>query len=166
MPLFIERLAPLLLNTPLLSSLSKLQRSLDSLDIEGLSRLWAQYHSGPIGSGILDPTMEEWASFTKMYLETHPPTPTQIDQLASIDKERLRYYILAYVFSATFKDCSVVLHFDSGFGDSITVIDLDPKKVKRLQEWEVQDREIVLGFKEALEKGEVRIPPCIDAHYD
>jgi len=166
MPLFIERLSPLLLDTPLLSLLSKLQRSLDSLDIEGLSLLWAQYHLGPIGSGIPDPTMDEWVSFTTMYLNTHPPAPTQIDQLASIDKERLRYYILAYIFSATFKDCSVILHFDGGLEDSITVIDLDPKKVERLQKWEVQDREIVMGFKKALEKGEVNIPPCIDAHLD
>jgi inositol-pentakisphosphate 2-kinase len=165
MPLFIERLSPLLLNTPLLSLLSKLQRSLDSLDIEGLSRLWAQYHSGPIGSGIPDPTMDEWASFTKMYLDTHPPAPTQIDQLAWIDKERLRYYILAYLFSATFKDCSVILHFDSGLEDSITVIDLDPKKVGKLQKWEVHDREIVMAFKKALEKGEVTIPPCVDSYH-
>lgn len=155
---------PLLLDTSLLSSIRNLQRTLDSLDVEGLSRLWAQHkQSLIIGSGASDPTMDEWASFTETYLTSHPSAPRSIDELTSISEERLRYYILAYLLSATFKDCSIILRLGSDVPDSITVIDLDPKGVERLRKWEAQDREIVLGFKEQVENGEVNIPPCVDA---
>lgn len=68
--------------------------------------------------------------------------------------ENLRYYLLAYLLSATFKDCSVIVKLDFlRPGDNsehevypVTVIDLDPKSLGRLRQWEELDREIVSSY--------------------
>lgn len=143
---FVEALLPLLIETPLLSTLSRLQRTLDPLDIEGLSKLWSHSHPGsPLGEGEPDPSLEEWDGFVRTYLSSGGTT--------------LRYSILAYLLSATFKDCSIILRpgKDGGKG-TITAIDLDPKSVSRLTKWEALDQEIVKNFTNIAEKREA----CVD----
>lgn len=64
------------------------------------------------------------------------------------DPADLRYYCYAYLLSATFKDCSIILRIVPTEGDhpakkSITIIDLDVKSVDRLSKWEKLDKKIV-----------------------
>lgn len=164
-PLFVERLFPLLYDTLLLRTLATLQRSLDALDIEGLSALWSLNPSHdhqeniPVGWRSPEPTIEEWVSFTAEYLKGG----REYDRfdLNKMEAGRLRYWMLAYLMSATFKDCSMILRLyaDEKDGqDTITAIDLDPKSVERLRKWGQQDREIVLAYKA---HGMIK-EPCID----
>lgn len=164
-PLFVERLLPLLYDTVLLRTLATLQRSLDALDIEGLSALWSlnpsQDHQEniPVGWRSPEPTIDEWVSFTAEYLEGG----CEYDSfdLKKMESGRLRYWMLAYLMSATFKDCSMILRLygdETDGKDTITAIDLDPKSVERLRQWGKQDREIVLAYKA---RGMVK-QPCID----
>lgn len=194
--IFADAILPLLIDTPVLKTLSKLQRSLDVLDIEGLSRLWqytemmapayrtqfAQFFAMPedddegplmpgsfpsppasphparsgsmpssfqpsptgpptsplgVGSQYLEapePTIEDWSSFLDTYLSPF----IQFDHNAPVPED-LRFYLLAYLLSATFKDCSIIVRMDlidpevvrdtSREVDPtrVTVIDLDPK---------------------------------------
>ncbi|KAJ7766764.1 inositol-pentakisphosphate 2-kinase [Mycena metata] len=126
----ISALLPVLLDVPVLQTISRLQRSLDALDIEGLAALCGL---APIGT---QPTIAEWTDFLDAYLAapTTPPPP---------DATHLRYHVLAYLLSATFKDCSILVRIPDG---TATVIDLDPKSVDRLCQWEQLDREIVTAY--------------------
>jgi len=164
-PLFVERLLPLLYDTVLLRSLATLQRTLDALDIEGLSTLWTlnpshdHQENNPVGWRSPEPTIAEWVSFTAEYLEGG--RKYDCFDLNKMQGGRLRYWMLAYLMSATFKDCSMILRLcgDEKDGkDIITAIDLDPKSVERLRQWGKQDREIVLAYKA---HGMVK-QPCVD----
>lgn len=166
---FISTIIPSLVNTPVLRTLSKLQRSLDVLDIEGLSRLWALSHSqlpdempftdhteylSTLGSTFAEPSVADWAEFVDEYLASHTSLDHTRPQVSN-----LRYYLLAYLLSATFKDCSIMVRVnqrqDFGAaaetcGNSVTVIDLDPKSVRSLIKWEKLDRQIsesCVGFE-------------------
>ncbi|KIM22257.1 hypothetical protein M408DRAFT_79282 [Serendipita vermifera MAFF 305830] len=168
---FTKALLPLLVETKLLPVIGTLQRTLDAFDIEGLVRLWnlSLTNTGGdptavIASNTPQPTMDEWVSFVQEYLSTNAISGYALEDINSPEtQKRLRYYMMAYLMSATFKDCSVILRLGSGLGDRITVIDLDPKKIEKLRTWEVQDSKIVRGFKESLQAGKVNIAPCNDA---
>ena len=172
-PAFTQALLPLLVDTNLLPVIGTLQRTLDTFDIEGLVRMWNASHTHPgdtpvpvIASDTPQPTMDEWVTFIQEYLSTNALPEYKLESVSSSEGlERLRYYMMAYLMSATFKDCSVILRLGSGFGDRITVIDLDPKKIEKLRTWEVQDSKIVRGFKESVQAGKVNIPPCKDAAF-
>jgi len=164
---FISTITPPLLNTPVLHTLCKLQRTLDPLDIEGLSRLWAlspsqtpveissaidasAEHLPPLGSNSVDPSIADWTRFVDEYLTSHASLDHTKPQVSN-----LRYYLLAYLLSATFKDCSIMVRVNQGQDsciageaseNSITVIDLDPKSIRRLSKWEKLDREIVDSY--------------------
>jgi len=150
-------------------TISKLQRNLDTLDIEGLSKLWreteldhqsAHEESVPTPLGapsahhpVQDPDISDWTEFLDIF---------QSPQAAEMDHnqpkiENMRYYILAYLLSATFKDCSIIVRLDPDDQfmprvQPIAVIDLDPKSLTRLRKWEQLDREIVLGYNPVIRK--------------
>ncbi|KAJ7137800.1 inositol-pentakisphosphate 2-kinase-domain-containing protein [Mycena epipterygia] len=126
----ISAVLPVLINTPVLHTLSRLQRTLDALDIEGLAALWER---APVGR---DPRVTEWNEFVSTYLAAPAPPPPA-------DAAHLRYHVLAYLLSAAFKDCSVIVRVPDG---TATVIDLDPKSVDRLHNWERLDKEIVTAY--------------------
>ena len=141
---FTRALLPLITQTELIRSIRTLQSTLDSFDIEGLAALWAQVHGTeiPLGSGEPEPTLGEWVAFVNTYhtqgLKINEQSPTN---------DQLRYHILAYLLSATFKDCSVILRYpalssEEGGKPSVTVIDLDQKPVKSLAKWAQLDRDI------------------------
>ncbi|KAJ7217091.1 inositol-pentakisphosphate 2-kinase [Mycena pura] len=129
-------LLPVLINTPVLRTISRLQRTLDALDIEGLAALWG------CAPGGADPTLAEWGDFISTYLAAPAPSPPA-------DPAHLRYHVLAYILSATFKDCSVIVRVPDG---TASVIDLDVKDVGRLPRWERLDREIVAAYTAIPEK--------------
>ncbi|KAK0496886.1 inositol-pentakisphosphate 2-kinase [Armillaria luteobubalina] len=155
---FSEEILTLLVNTPVLRVLNKVQRTLDSLDIEGLSLLWREAHrpANPpqstngytpseraIGVGEPNPFLSDWSAFIDKYLTRSP------------DLEDLRYHLLAYLLSATFKDCSIMIRMDlldprrpqeDVDPSRITVIDLDPKNMARLSVWAKLDETIVRAY--------------------
>jgi inositol-pentakisphosphate 2-kinase len=152
MPSFIDAVVPIILGDPVFSMLGVLQRTFDSLDIEGLSQLWSRFQPGlPLGQGETEPTLAEWGRFVQTYL--------------SGGEKTLRYNILAYLLSATFKDCSVILQLDGtgGAKNMLSIIDLDPKSVSRLSEWEALDRKIVENFADTLVAAADKGTVCIDA---
>lgn len=161
---FADTILPLLIDTPVLRVLNKIQRTLDVLDIEGLSLLWKQTQvvastttngytlpTPAIGVGIDNPTLTDWASFIDNYL-SRPPFNHD-----SPNPENLRYYLIAYLLSATFKDCSIIIRMDllnpartpqPVDPSKVTIIDLDPKNMSRLQKWEKLDQVIVDAYRE------------------
>ena len=163
---FTAALLPLLLDTPVLHTISTLQRTLDALDVEGLTALWARLRPGAaskLGHGESDPDMAEWTRFVDAYLARHAPASQARDGPSGVvaeTEDELRYRLQAYLLSASFKDCSVILRMKPGQAPgqgTITVIDLDVKSVDRLAKWAKLDREIVDAYR--------GIPPrdCVDA---
>lgn len=157
---FWALIGSLLTETPVLRTLSRLERNLDVLDIEGISKLWALslekssedtvvqdgVDSIPeIGANFPEPSIDEWKHFVDQYLLTHKHLDHSFPKLTN-----LRYYIFAYLLSATFKDCSIMLRTEQrhelGRKGAVTVIDLDPKSVRRLSKWEKLDRDIVRAY--------------------
>jgi inositol-pentakisphosphate 2-kinase len=154
----------MLLDTSVLRLLSNLQRTLDPLDIEGLSLLWSRAQATaspgvalssqlpddgappapPLGEGLQAPTIDEWQKFLDIYLAKN----FQMDH-DHPDVANLRYYCLAYLLSASFKDCSIILRVPEEGKNSITVIDLDVKPIDRLRKWEQLDQQIVEAYKQA-----------------
>ncbi|KAG8889384.1 Inositol-pentakisphosphate 2-kinase [Tulasnella sp. 332] len=154
-----NELLPVILDTSILRVLSELQRTLDPLDIEGLAQLWnssLQSDHSTFGTDIEEVTMEEWVSFGRQYSSWKRNSPKEWGNLASTS---LRYYLVAYLLSATFKDCSIIIHFCSGLTPSIAVIDLGPKGVSRFPKWYKLDRDVVRSY---IETGDQRASPCID----
>ncbi|GAA5971563.1 hypothetical protein JCM11641_000643 [Rhodosporidiobolus odoratus] len=143
------------------------------------------------------PSSAEWAEWMERYLpkiQSAPSPPPSCSAFSSVrlDKREvaarafltpsstspttenpLRDAILAYLLSATFKDCSIILRFplqppdcppsspsspsrspapaQVGSQISIKAIDLDPKPLKRLGKYAKMDREIVEKWKGFLE---------------
>ena len=166
---FTSTLLCCLMQTPVLQILSKLQRSLDVLDIEGLSSLWRRTllsHPSlssesvpaiPLGvsSPFLsspEPDIVDWETFIDSFLS---PFSSGLDHLQP-KVENIRYYLLAYLLSGTVKDCSIIVRTDllqlgktstkRKNTDSVMVIDLDPRKMERLNKWEKLDAEIVNAY--------------------
>lgn len=153
----------------LLKTLKNLQRTLDGLGIEGLASLWDNVHSldrASFGGGFPQPPIDDWKFFVTEYLE---PQGSSVPPQALSGETQLRYNILSYLLSATFKDCSMMIMLPgllheslptSLFPSRITLIDLDPKRVERLQKWLEQDRNIMQEYTVSSQtKSEKR---CVD----
>jgi len=124
---FHSKFHAILSDTPILKRLAELQRKLDALDREGLAKL----HEIAPPSQLIDPTLTEWSSFVDRFISDD-------DQKTRADT---RYYTLAYMLSATFKDCSFFITLSDA--PSVKLVDLDPKSVKKFAYWEKLDAEIV-----------------------
>lgn len=169
------------MQTPVLQILSTLQRTLDVLDIEGLSSLWRRTllsHPSLGSESVLaiplgvsspflsspEPDIIDWETFIDSFLS---PFSSGLDHLQP-KAENIRHYLLAYLLSATVKDCSIIVRTDllqlektsskRKNADSVMVIDLDPKKMDKLNKWEKLDAEIVNAYSN---NGGRKI--CIDA---
>ncbi|KAH9857225.1 inositol-pentakisphosphate 2-kinase [Lenzites betulinus] len=183
---FIDTLTPILLASPILPTLSRLQRTLDALDIEGLAALWARVHPlpSPLGEGMPDPDVEEWARFVEEHdARTSAAAGGQSMAEPPATEEELRYRALAHLLGASFKDCSLMIRLPPSSSDAaaqeevekkatatVTVIDLDVKGVDRLAKWAALDREIVDAYRAATAgagEAEAGEGPrrCVDAWY-
>ena len=142
----------MLLNTTVLNTLSINQRRLDVLDVEGLASLWQKAKRtdygvvAPLGEGSPQPTIDELDDFITDYLTNHTKMDHEHPDIAN-----LRYYCIAYLLSATFKDCSIIIRIhpsENGRPErrTVTVIDLDIKSIDRLSKWEKLDRKIVKAY--------------------
>lgn len=148
----MNTLIPQILHTPLLDHISTVQRSLDPLDCEGLAKLVAMSPS----ADLTQPSMEEWVSFVDGFLSS------KLQKHSSFSPSDLRYHILSYVLSATFKDCSLIIPFNlypTERENSIKVIDLDIKSVERIPCWLKLDEKIVKEYAK-LETGMRKI--CVE----
>lgn len=174
-------MALILMDHPVLARLSEIQRALDPLDIEGLSALVTGKSAAKYPNELLplldapeilageDPTLDEWRKFLNAHFHHEPK-----DGLSSAPKNfkafthgisQGRYYLLAYILSATFKDCSIIIrsHEDNVKSAAVTVIDLDPKSLGRMRKWEELDRDVVkytLEAEEGVEEAEKRV--CVE----
>ncbi|KAJ7461581.1 inositol-pentakisphosphate 2-kinase [Mycena latifolia] len=127
----LAALLPVLIETPVLSTLAYRQRTLDPLDIEGLAALLAQ-----TGAPLGQPTPADYAAFLSDYLSGSPPA------------DPVRFHSISYLLSATFKDCSVILRVPDG---TATVIDLDAKRFDRVRKWQELDWEIASAYAQVPE---------------
>lgn len=150
---FLNTLLPQILHTPVLDHISTLQRSLDPLDCEGLAKLVGV----PPSADLTQPTIEDWVSFVDTFLSS------KHQKHSSFSPSNLRYHILSYVLSATFKDCSLIIPSNPYPADSenngIKVIDLDIKSVERIPGWLKLDEKIVREYAK-LETGMRKI--CVE----
>lgn len=172
-------MTPILMDHPVLAKLSEIQRGLDPLDIEGLSALVAGHSAAKYPNESLpllnapevlaaeDPTLDEWGRFLDAHFHHKlkdglSSVPTDVKAHGISQK---RYYLLAYLLSASFKDCSIIVrgHEDSVKRATVTIIDLDSKSLGRMRKWEELDRDVVkctLEAEEGVEEGEKRV--CVE----
>jgi len=177
---FVETIVPILIEHPVLAKLSELQRSLDLLDIEGLSALvtgkpTGEYPNEPLPivdapdvRAGMDPSLNEWRRFldTHFHLKLNEKysRPQGFNALARGMPEK-RYQLLSYLLCATFKDCSIIVrgHADDVKSATVSIIDLDAKSIGRMGRWERLDRDVVnctLEAEEGLSETERRA--CVD----
>lgn len=111
----------------------------------------------PPSADVTQPTIEDWVSFVDTFLSS------KHQKHSSFSPSNLRYHILSYVLSATFKDCSLIIPFNPYPADSenngIKVIDLDIKSVERIPGWLELDEKIVKEYAK-LETGVRKI--CVE----
>lgn len=158
--LVVDALLPILLSSPLLEKLSSLQRSLDPLDVEGLATQLSRSpsHSLATFASSPNPTVDEWIAWAAAWASS--------DLVPSRREPRL--LVLAYLLSATFKDCSVFVRISKderseGVKAEVKAIDLDPKPIARLVKYHELDAEIVSGFgrmKERCECDGIPVEEC------
>ena len=177
---FVETMTPILMDHPVLAKLSELQGSLDPLDIEGLSAIVTGKSAPEYPNESLplldapeiqveeDPTLNEWRRFLDAHFhhkfKDGLPTPSNFKAFSHGMSEK-RYLLLAYVLSATFKDCSIIIrgHEDNVKSAAVTIIDLDSKSLARMGRWEELDRDVVkctLEAEEGVEEAEKRV--CVE----
>lgn len=138
-----------LVKSSVLPVLAHLQRTLDPLDVEGLAALASQSEEQMAPREV---TLPEWSAF----LDEHQGAAQAYDH-ARPQVAHLQYYRLAYLLSASFKDCSVIINLGEATDHPVTLIDLDPKSPSKLGQWEKLDRAIVKAF-EGVEHAR-----CVDA---
>ncbi|SCZ96584.1 BZ3500_MvSof-1268-A1-R1_Chr4-4g07450 [Microbotryum saponariae] len=158
-----EVVTDFLMDSAVLEKLGCLQSSLDRLDIEGLASRIEQVHGVSLFSTDVDlsplgpqPTQDEWVD----WLASSRGSPSSG---CSNEADELRSEILAYLLSATFKDCSIMMRLrrlpegspsEPRFERTIKAIDLDPKPIDRLGKYFQMDREIVRTWTAMLENAE------------
>ncbi|KIY71032.1 hypothetical protein CYLTODRAFT_487537 [Cylindrobasidium torrendii FP15055 ss-10] len=137
---FSDAIMRLLVGTPVLQLLNRIQRTLDPLDIEGVWHLWRQAHptSAHLAQNEANPTLADWTAFIDSY-------HSRVHFTSEEPKvEDLRYHLIAYLLSATFKDCSIIVRMplldpartlETVNQENVTIIDLDPKNMDRLKKW-------------------------------
>jgi inositol-pentakisphosphate 2-kinase len=167
---FVEVLVQVIQGNHVFQTVQNLQRSLDTLDIEGLLKYWTATRKidpsftsntgGPFsGVEAFEPTLNDWVDFVDQYLTSNcPPAdvlPTQ---------HGLKFFLLSYLLSTTFKDCSIIAKFQPNCSEAhLHIIDLDPKSIMHLDKWAKQDREIVQTFQQRVQNED--ISSCIDDNF-
>ncbi|CAG8550023.1 314_t:CDS:2 [Paraglomus brasilianum] len=171
--LFVDLLVKAIVNEQgLFQRLRSLQKSLDSLDIEGI------YLLDLIQQGqLLEPNLEEWKKTVEVYLKRMEETAAGPLVLKDMTLDEQRQSLYEYLLSATLKDCSIMFSFQkpddncdrtlsgSLFNHSddvkrleignildyveyrVKLLDLDPKSVTKLPYYYDLDTEIVKCYQ-------------------
>ncbi|GJJ12323.1 hypothetical protein Clacol_006564 [Clathrus columnatus] len=144
---FVETLLPRIMESNVFQVLRDLQRKLDPLDIEGLAQMWSILRPNlTFGESEPEPDISEWKEFVDVFKNGRECT--------------FRHFLLAYLLSATFKDCSVIIRDPDESYHKIFVIDVGPKSIQRLRKWKELDEIILSHFMRLSESGPK--DPCID----
>ena len=113
--------------------------------------------------------MDEWRKFLDAHFHhkfNDDPSSTITSYKAfTHGMSQKRYHLLAYLLSATFKDCSIIIrgHEDNVKSAAVTIIDLDSKSLGRIGKWEELDRNVVKSTLDAEEGvGEAERRVCVD----
>lgn len=172
--LFTAYLIPLLSSSSILPRLKELQRSLDSLDIQGLVDLLSQSSNRDLFINDMQPTSSDWELWKSERIRRIHGGDSKM--------EDSRFYTMSYLASASFKDCSIFIsprpssYSNSSSGSAsdsqpeqrvvrevgVYVIDLDLKPIARLRKWWELDRAIWECFGKTVSvweeegKGELR----------
>ncbi|KAG8217673.1 inositol-pentakisphosphate 2-kinase [Butyriboletus roseoflavus] len=142
------------LQTAALKTISNLQRSLDALDIEGIVKLYAM--ACPNTKGLGNPSLEELQDFVASYHSVY----CALDH-SKLYPENIDTYLMAYLLSATFKDCSVIfrIHRSDIPGapsvnspHAVAIIDLDLKGMDRIEKWAHLDKQIVEYYRDRVQR--------------
>jgi len=183
-------------SSPLLPRLAHLQSTLDPLDIEGLNAL-LQAQKGidllDVGEDSLtdtlggEVTLEEYAAFVSSYLaneaathehedakliKSYTSSETSASKKAAAatflnEKSSIRNLVIAYLLSASFKDCSIMIKISQDPPSELSserkleayLVDVDFKSIKRLIRYANLDRDLVRNFESFRDKGG-RIESC------
>ncbi|KAK0548411.1 hypothetical protein OC846_004484 [Tilletia horrida] len=113
--LFAQVMTPHLLSSPVLRRLAHLQSALDPLDIEGLAKLWQNQTGADFGSIskhsdsflLRDPSVDEYEDVVQWFFAREEALAQGATAGADVTGATLRQLTLAYLLSATFKDCSL-----------------------------------------------------------
>jgi len=122
---FAEAVAPHLLSSRILRRLSELQSSLDPLDIEGLAKLWQTQTRAEFGSIskhsdsylLSEPTVDEYEDVVQWLFAKEEAEADGVgegggsggEDGGGVPEPSLRQLTLAYLLSASFKDCSLFI---------------------------------------------------------
>ncbi|KAE8229938.1 hypothetical protein CF326_g5077 [Tilletia indica] len=115
---FADAVARHLLSTPVLRRLSELQSSLDPLDIEGLSKIWQAQTGAGFGSIskhsdsflLREPTIDEYEDVVQwLFAREDAEGEGSSEADPKVPEPSLRQMALAYLLSASFKDCSLFI---------------------------------------------------------
>ncbi|GJN88340.1 hypothetical protein Rhopal_001305-T1 [Rhodotorula paludigena] len=189
-----DLLVSALFASPILRTLATLQATLDAFDIEGLVSLIQScdtaMRSSPANDDLernlasfagAQPSLSDWRAFLARRLpllsraaqctslaERHALRDDMAGSLrrASEEAGSARGAVLAYLLSATLKDCSLIVRIPLGAREpgaekdvvgegaevQIMAIDLDPKPIQRLGKYWRMDGEIVECWRERLER--------------
>ncbi|TXT09991.1 uncharacterized protein COLE_03925 [Cutaneotrichosporon oleaginosum] len=140
-------LIPLLEKSSALQQLKQLQSTLDATNISDLARQHSEAYPGnkPFES-VAEPTAAELSSFVKLYLAD--PTAGA----RSPDAWTLRQREIAFMLSAIFKDCSMIVRAvlrNTGAGyeldearSVVKIIDTDLKPLTNLGKWHALDEKL------------------------
>ncbi len=166
-----------------LRRLSMLQRRLDLVDVEGIVKmLLGEAPSPEAEQGMsldvrsADRLLEEPSTEELLQLMKKLRGHFHIGGVAAGGSAvwTTRDHVLAYLLSATFKDCSLIVRFGLDLGDAdgtdkpaslsrmaIKVIDLDLKPLSKFWKWAELDRQIWTAYAERLEReGQDRV--CVE----
>lgn len=113
----------------------------------------------PSPATVHQPSTDEFAAFVSRYGDSASPLPPPKEWTE-------RDLVIAFLLSATFKDCSVIVRVPlersgqpSAAPIEIKAIDLDPKSIDRLEKWHRLDEEIVSHARSVIVAGDRR---CVD----
>ncbi|TKY88597.1 hypothetical protein EX895_002586 [Sporisorium graminicola] len=133
-----------------LSRLSHLQSTLDPLDVEGLAHLWLSRTQSHI-LGQADPHLDLPSALTACLPAAQ--LSTVLAAFLSVSSTRadvaLEDAVQAFLVSATFKDCSLLLRFrrgEAGVEGNTKIVDLDSKPFGKLGSMQNTDNEVCAAF--------------------
>ncbi|KAG0239199.1 inositol-pentakisphosphate 2-kinase [Mortierella sp. GBAus27b] len=126
----VDVLTQILVQSPLLKRLGRLQLALDSLDVEGVHQFYAQLVD-PVTNAYPEPTIEEYVNTMEAFMrranvkemtnhdhDTFVPENTaspglepniNLDNLDAIPMDRKLQFIHEFLLSTTLKDCSILI---------------------------------------------------------
>jgi hypothetical protein len=138
----------------MLARLQHVQRTLDSLDVEGLDAL-ARVETGAslldgAADAILPPSATEQAALARHLLDNDDSRPLSFRDAA-----------VAYALSAAVKDCSLLVRImvdEPGLPCDFKAVDVDPKALDRLRRYAALDTEIWQAARTLVKE------PCVDAN--